>query len=66
MIMFAKTRVDKFVHKNKSLRYGQDFYNYMKLHKVANAQDKEFCDRLYNANDEVAKAMIISRTDKMS
>ena len=64
MIMFPKSRVIQFKHNNKHLRYGQAFHNYMKLHKVHNTQDKEFCDRLWaETNDEKAKAMIISRTD---
>jgi hypothetical protein len=63
MITFAKTLVDRFRHNNKSLRYGQAFYNYAKLHKVDHPQDKEFCDRLFNADDDKAKQMIISRTD---
>ena len=66
MITFPISQVSKFVHKNKSLRYGQAFHQHMKLHKISNPQDKEFCDRLYNATDEKAKAMIISRTDNNS
>ena len=63
MITFAKTAVDKFVHRNKVLRYGQAFHRQFKLDKVTNQQDKEFCDRLWNASDEKAKAMIQSRLD---
>jgi hypothetical protein len=55
--------VEKFSHRNKSLRWGQAFYEHMKLHKVT-GQDKPFCDKLYNATDEIAKAMVASRTDK--
>lgn len=64
MLTFTKTMVDGFRHTNKSLRYGQAFYGYAKLHKVTNAADKAFCDRLFNASDDAAKAMIASRTDK--
>lgn len=67
MIMFPISQVVRFKYKHKSLRYGQAFHNFMKLHKVTNPQDKEFCDRLWNErNDEKAKAMIISRTDRNS
>lgn len=66
MITFQKSRVDEFRHTNKSLRWGQAFYSYMKLHKVTYPQDKEFCDRLYNASDEVAKQMVASRLDKIN
>ena len=64
MLMFPKSTVDAFRHTNKSKRWGQAFYDYMKLSKVQAAQDKEFCDRLYNADDARAKAMVQSRTDK--
>lgn len=63
MLMFCKSNVDKFQHRNKALRYGQAFHHFMKLKKVTHSQDKEFCDRLYNATDEKAKQMIVSRTD---
>lgn len=64
MIMFSKSEVDNFRHTNKALRWGQQFYQKFKLDKVTNPQDKDFCDRLYNATEEKAKAMVASRTDK--
>ena len=64
MIMFSATQVATFVHRNKSLRYGQAFHQFMKLEKIVDDSDKRFCDRLYNAIDEVAKQMIASRLDK--
>lgn len=63
MIMFPKSQVDKFRHVNKSKRYGQAIYDFLKLEKVHNPQDKEFCDRLYYAKDEKAKTMVMSRLD---
>lgn len=63
MLTFPKSAVDGFVHRNKSLRWGQAFHQHMKLHKVT-GQDKPFCDKLYNADDATAKAMVASRTDK--
>ena len=63
MIMFSKTQVDKFRHMNKVLRWGQAFHHQFKLDKVTNPQDKEFCDRLYEADEAKAKAMVASRTD---
>jgi hypothetical protein len=63
MLMFPKTRVDAFRHTNKALRYGQAFHQYMRLDKITGL-DKAFCDRLYQADGEKAKAMIASRTDK--
>ena len=62
MLMFPKSRVDKFKHTNKALRYGQQFHHFMKLEKIK-GHDKAFCDRLYEASDELAKAMIASRID---
>lgn len=63
MITFSKSEVDRFVHRNKMLRYGQAFHCQFKLDKVTNPQDKEFCDRLWAADDDKAKAMIASRID---
>ena len=62
MLMFSKSEVGKFTHRNKSLRWGQAFYNHFKLEKVT-GQDKYFCDKLYNADEATAKAMVASRTD---
>lgn len=64
MIMFTATKVALFNHSNKALRYGQAFHHYMKLEKVTDVADKRFCDRLYNADETLAKAMIASRIDK--
>lgn len=63
MLTFSKSMVEKFVHRNKSLRWGQAFHQHFKLHKITGT-DKAFCDRLYNASDDTAKAMVASRTDK--
>ena len=64
MMRFTKSEVAAFRHNNKALRWGQAFYNHFKLHKVQNAQDKAFCDRLWNEPDEArAKAMVQGRTD---
>ncbi len=48
MITFTKSKVDAFKHLNKHVSWGKAFFGYMKLEKVTNQQDKEFCDRLYN------------------
>jgi hypothetical protein len=63
MIMFAATKVALFIHTNKALRYGQEFHQYMKLEKVSNPLDKAYCDRIYYAEDSLAKGLIQSRTD---
>lgn len=63
MLTFPKSIVDKFKHRNLALRYGQAFHGFFKLEKIK-GQDKDFCDRLYNADDAKAKAMIQSRIDR--
>lgn len=63
MITFSKTTVAGFKHTNQSLRYGQQFHQTHKLNKITDEADKRWCDKLYNATDEVAKAMLASRTD---
>lgn len=63
MLMFSKSLVDGFKHRNKTLRYGQALHQYAKLEKVT-GQDKNFCDRLYEADEEKAKSMIASRLDR--
>lgn len=66
MILFPKSRVDAFRHTNTSKRWGQAFYDHMKLGKVTNPQDKEYCDRIYNADEALAKALVQSRIDKQN
>lgn len=64
MLTFPSSKVKSFVHKNKALRWGQAFHQFMKLEKCH--QDKHFCDKLYTADDDVAKSMVASRTDRNS
>lgn len=65
MLTFSASEVKRFVHNNKAKRWGQDFYDFMKLDKVKDPQDKHFCDKLYNEPDDAkAKNMVASRTDK--
>lgn len=63
MISFPLSRVKKFVKRDNNLRYGQEFYVFMALEKVTNPADVVFCDRLYEADGDLAKAMIASVTD---
>jgi hypothetical protein len=62
-LTFSNSVIQDFRHDSKTLRYGQAFYQWVKLEKVVNEIDKCFCDRLYNADDDTAKNMIKSRTD---
>ena len=67
MLTFPKSLVDRFKYRNSSLRYGQAFYLYAKLHKICDRADKDFCDKLFNEpNEDKAKNMIASRTDRES
>lgn len=63
MITFSKSEVDRFKHTNKHLRWGQQFHQKFKLHKVTEPKDKIWCDKLHYAGDEEAKKMVASRTD---
>lgn len=44
-------------------RLGQAFYNFIQGHKVQNANDKAFLDKLYQTDNAEAKKMIESITD---
>lgn len=61
MLQFSKTEVDAFKHSNPSQRWGQAFFDHFHLDKVT--QDKDFCNKIYNADDETAKIMVTSRID---
>lgn len=67
-IVFPASRIREFYRDNptwkeKGLRLGQAFFNYMELHKVVNEQDKAVCDALFNADNIRANNLIISHTD---
>ena len=47
-------RGQRFPH----LRWGQQFYEFMRLNKVTNQDDAAWCNKLYNAPDDVAKRMV--------
>jgi len=64
MLTFSQTVVESFRKKNPNLRYGQEFHQFMQLDKIENLADKEFCDRLYEADGEKAIAMINERMDR--
>lgn len=60
-LTFSKSEVDAFRNPNQHLRWGQAFHQHFKLERCT--QDKAFCDELYEADDQQAKAMVASRTD---
>lgn len=61
MLSFPLSKVKLFVHKNKSKTWGQAFYDYMNLKD--NRDDINFCERLRQAPETTAMAMVASRTD---
>lgn len=60
------SRYKRFVKKNEFMRFGQEFYNYMDLHKIVSEPNKSFCDKLYVADDAKAHKMIQSILDHNS
>jgi hypothetical protein len=65
MLTFSNDLTANFNHSNKSKSYGKAFLDFakIKVSSLESNQDKEFCDRLCNASEEKAKAMIVSRTE---
>lgn len=72
-IVFPKSQIVRFyahrkgtkqgMEEAKHLRLGQHFHNWAELHKVVNPEDKAFCDRLYNADDNRAGRMLVYAMD---
>lgn len=63
MLTFTASFLAQFKKIHPELRYGQEFHQWARLDKITNTEDKFFCDKLYEAGDMLAKAMIDSRTD---
>ncbi len=63
-ITFTATEVNNFnkTPRNPNLRFGQAFHQYFKLEKIS-GQDKDWCDKLYNADTATAKKMVEKATD---
>lgn len=53
----------RFEKKDNGQRWGQQFYEYMELHKVTSPFDKVWCDALYNASDVTARQMVLNAID---
>lgn len=68
-ITFPRTRVCQFYKENPDwmkgglVRFGQAFHDFMQLEKVHGADNREFCERLYQADSLTAQRMVIERTD---
>lgn len=64
MLTLSRSFVSQFKPQHTGvLRYGQEFHQWARLDKITNEQDKFFCDKLYQAGDALAKAMIDNITD---
>lgn len=46
----------------KGQRVGQAYYNFLSLHKVT-GDEKEWCDKFYEADGNIAYSMLRDRTD---
>ena len=54
----------RFVYdKALGTRWGQQFYDYMGLHKITNPFDKAWCDGMYQAGAPVGRQMVLAALD---
>ena len=59
------SRYYRFVYdKTKGTRWGQQFYEFMDLHKVTNPFDKAWCDGMYNASTHIGRQMVLANIDR--
>lgn len=64
MVTIPLSRWKSFHHtKADGRRLGQHFYEYMELQKIQDPVQKGWCDALYNANDVIARQMILVNID---
>lgn len=49
--------------KNLGTRWGQQFYDYMKLEKITSPFDKVWCDSLYQKNASQGRQMVLAVID---
>lgn len=72
MLMFPASMVKSFEESEwyaafkagNGTRLGQAFHCFAKLHRVENPKDKEFCDKLWDADNEKAADLIVARIDE--
>lgn len=62
MLTFTASFLSQFKRQHPELRYGQEFHQWARLDKIT-GEDLLFCDKLYQADEHLAKYMIGSRTD---
>lgn len=55
----------RFVYdKTLGTRWGQQFYEYMGLHKITNPFDKVWCDKMYEVGTHMGRQMVLSSLDQ--
>jgi len=64
-MFFSKSEVQTFFQQDREngQRLGQRFYTYFKLDRI-NRDNQIWCDKLYEADGDLAKKMIAERTDQ--
>lgn len=63
MISIPYSRFKAFKPTTQNQRWGQAFHDYMEFDKVTDAEDKVWCDRLYNAGFNEAQSMVYAVMD---
>lgn len=66
MLQFPYSQVKAFQQQfdpSKGLRWGQAFHQFLKLERVTFPGDLQFCNKLYNTDDNTARSMVESRID---
>jgi len=64
-ITIPLSRLAGFRH-NPTQRYGQAIYDHLQLNKVQNPDQKAWCDKLYNAENQTARRMVLEATDLLN
>ena len=55
----------RFVYdKTLGTRWGQQFYEFMELHKITNPFDKVWCDKMYEVGTHMGRQMVLSSLDR--
>jgi len=63
MMMFSASVLAYFSPQHfRGMRVGQAYHNFLSLDKVKGVE-KEWCDKFYEADGEIAYAMLRERTD---
>ena len=65
-ITIPRSRYNQFQRVPNAQRWGQQFYEFMELHKVTDPDNKIWCDLLYNASDRTARQMVLASLDHSS